>query len=81
MILQYVTDQNGITTSVIIPIQEWEELKRKYTDLEKEESQMTGIPDWHKGIIDQRLADRVKNPDSSMDFDQAMDDIENDFAL
>ena len=76
MNLQYVSDKNGITTSVIIPIQDWEELKRKYSDLEKEESQMIDIPDWHKGIIDQRLADKKNNPDSMMDFDQAIDDIE-----
>jgi hypothetical protein len=76
MNLQYVSDKNGITTSVIIPIQDWEELKRKYSELEKEESQMIDIPDWHKGIIDQRLADKKKNPDSLIDFDKAIDDIE-----
>jgi hypothetical protein len=81
MNLQYVTDQNGITTSVIIPIREWEELKRKYSDLEKEGNQMIDIPDWHKGIIDHRLADKVNNLDSMMDFDQAMDDIEKNYGL
>ncbi len=76
MNLQYVSDKNGMTTSVIIPIQDWEELKRKYAELEKEESQMIDIPPWHKGIIDQRLADKKNNPDSMIDFDQAIDDIE-----
>ncbi|MCK4853121.1 MAG: addiction module protein [Bacteroidales bacterium] len=76
MNLQYISDKNGITTSVIIPIQDWEELKRKYSELEKEENQMIDIPDWHKGIIDQRLAEKENNPDSMIDFDQAIDDIE-----
>ena len=76
MNLQYIFDKDGITTSVIIPIQDWEELKRKYSELEKEESQMIDIPDWHKDIIDQRLADKEKSPDSMIDFDQAIDDIE-----
>ena len=76
MNLQYVSDKNGMTTSVIIPIQDWEELKRKYSELEEEESQMIDIPDWHKDIIDQRLADKEKSPDSMIDFDQAIDDIE-----
>ena len=76
MNLQYIYDKNGVTTSVIIPIQDWEELKRKYSELEKEESQMIDMPDWHKGIIDQRLADRGNSTDSLIDFDQAIDDIE-----
>ncbi len=76
MNLQYISDKNGITTSVIIPIQDWEELKRKYSELEEEENQMIDIPDWHKGIIDQRLAEKENNPDSMIDFDQAIDDIE-----
>ena len=76
MNLQYISDKNGITTSVIIPIQDWEELKRKYSELEKEENQMIDIPDWHKGIIDQRLDEKENNPDSMIDFDQAIDDIE-----
>ncbi len=37
---------------------------------------MINIPEWHKGIIDQRLADKENNPDSIIDFDQAIDDIE-----
>ena len=76
MNLQYISDKNGVKTSVIIPIQDWEELKRKYSELYKEESQMINIPEWHKGIIDQRLADKENNPDSMIDFDQAIDDIE-----
>jgi hypothetical protein len=76
MDLKYISDENGVTTSVIIPIQDWEELKRKYSELEEEESRVIDIPNWHKGIIDQRLADKENNPDSMMDFDQAIDDIE-----
>jgi hypothetical protein len=76
MNLQYISDKNGITTSVVIPIQDWEELKSKYTELEKEENNMLEVPEWHKSIIDQRLADKNDNPDSMIDFNQAMDDIE-----
>jgi hypothetical protein len=76
MNLQYISDKNGVTTSVIIPIQDWEKLKRKYSELEKEESRMINMPDWHKGIIDQRLADRENSLDSSVDFGKAIDDIE-----
>jgi hypothetical protein len=76
MNLQYISDKNGITTSVVIPIQDWEELKSKYAELEKEENNLIEVPEWHKSIIDQRLADKDSNPDAMLDFDQAMDDIE-----
>lgn len=76
MNLQYIYDKNGVTTSVIIPIQDWEKLKRRYSELEKEENRMIDMPDWHKGIINQRLADKENNPDSLVDFDKAIDDIE-----
>ncbi len=76
MNLQYISDKNGVTTSVVIPIQDWEELKRKYAELEKEENNMLEMPEWHKAIIDQRLADKNSNPSSLLDFDHAIDDIE-----
>lgn len=36
----------------------------------------TDIPDWHKTIIDQRMAAYKENPDDVLDFDKAMDDLE-----
>ena len=36
MNLQYISDQNGNTVSVVIPIQDWEVLKKKYQDIEAE---------------------------------------------
>lgn len=76
MNLHYISDKNGITTSVVIPIQDWKELKRKYAELEKEESNMLEVPEWHKAIIDKRLADKNNNSGSMLDFNKAMDDIE-----
>lgn len=37
MNLQYISDNKGKTTGVFIPIQEWEDLKSKYKELEEEE--------------------------------------------
>jgi len=76
MDIKYISDKNGITTSVVIPIKDWEELKSKYSELEKEENNMLEVPEWHKSVIDKRLADKNDNPDSMIDFNQAMDDIE-----
>ena len=73
MNLQYISDSKGQTTGVFIPINEWNDLKNKYKNIEQEE---VNIPEWHKDLVRQRLNDYKKNPDSTMDFDAAMDDIE-----
>jgi hypothetical protein len=36
MQLQYISDHKGNTISVVIPIQDWEILKRKYKEIEDE---------------------------------------------
>lgn len=72
MNLQYISDNKGKITGVFIPIQEWEGLKSKYKGLEEEEA----IPDWHKDLVKKRLADYRKNPNITIDFDVAMDDLE-----
>jgi hypothetical protein len=54
MPLQYVSDNNGSTIAVQIPIEDWNILKERY-ELQQE------IPHWHKDIIDQRLANYKEN--------------------
>lgn len=73
MNLQYISDSKGQTTGVFIPINEWNDLKNKYKNIEQEE---VNVPEWHKDLVLKRLDDYKKNPDSAMDFDSAMDDIE-----
>ncbi|HET53763.1 MAG TPA: addiction module component CHP02574 family protein [Ignavibacteria bacterium] len=73
MNLQYISDSKGQTTGVFIPINEWNDLKNKYKDIERED---IDIPQWHKDLVRQRLNDYKKNSGSAMDFDSAMDDIE-----
>ena len=75
MNLQYISDNKGKTTGVFVPIQDWQYLKNKYKGLENEE-QTFDIPEWHKAIIDQRLAAYKSNPTDVIDFDMACDDIE-----
>lgn len=70
MSLQYITDDKGQTTGVFIPIQEWNDIKSRYTGIEQD------IPDWHRKVIDQRMKDYNENPDQAVDFDLAMDEIE-----
>ncbi len=73
MNLQYISDSKGQTTGVFIPINEWNELKKKYKKIEQEEIR---APEWHKDLVLKRLEDYKQNPGSAMDFDSAMDDIE-----
>lgn len=73
MNIQYISDGSGQTTGVFIPINEWNQLKSKYKGIEQEE---TEIPEWHKKIVRQRLEDYKQNPDSAIDFDSAIDDID-----
>lgn len=73
MNLQYISDSAGQTTGVYIPIKEWNRLKDKYKGIEQEE---VNIPAWHINLVKERLEDYKNNPDSVLDFDIAMDNIE-----
>ncbi|HKL71658.1 MAG TPA: addiction module protein [Marinilabiliaceae bacterium] len=73
MNLQYILDSKGRTTGVFIPINEWNDLKSKYKDIEQKN---ITIPKWHKDIAKERLEDYKNNPDYAINFDSALDDIE-----
>jgi hypothetical protein len=73
MNIQYISDSKGQTTGVFIPINEWNDLKNKYKDIEHEE---ISVPGWHKELVLKRLEDYKNNPGNALDFDEAMDDIE-----
>lgn len=77
MALQFIHDNKGNTTGVFIPIEEWQTLKTKYAELQKEEAEtLLELANWQKQIIDERLSDYYKNPDDVTDFDKTIDEIE-----
>jgi len=77
MTLQFIHDNKGNTTGVFISIEEWQFLKAKYTDLQKEEAEnVVELAAWQKQIIDERLNDYYKNTNDVADFDKTIDDIE-----
>jgi hypothetical protein len=79
MTLQFIHDNRGNTTGVFIPIEEWQSLKTKYVDLQKEEAEnAVELAPWQKKIIDERLSDYYKNPTDVTDFHKTIDDIEKD---
>lgn len=75
MNLQYISDSSGKITGVFIPISEWNELKNKYTGIDQEHSD---TPLWQVNEVRKRLADHKLNPELAVDFDVAMDAIENE---
>lgn len=77
MTLQFIQDNKGNTTGVYIPIEEWQSLKAKYADLQKEEAEnLVELAPWQKQIIDERLSDYYNNLNEVADFDKTIDDIE-----
>ena len=75
MNLQYITDGKGQTTGVFIPIQEWNRLKSKYKEIEREDFEM---PEWHQEIVYERMEKYYKDTGQALDFDVAMNEIEKD---
>ena len=78
MNLQFIQDNQGNTTGVFIPIDEWQSLKSKYNELEKEEiAQAMELTSWQKEILDQRIAYYTTNPTDVLDFNKTIHDLEN----
>jgi putative addiction module component (TIGR02574 family) len=71
MPLQYVHDNNGDTTAVLIPIDEWHELTDKH-GYPQELSQA------QKDFIDRRLEHLEENPNDVISLDEFLKEIDND---
>jgi hypothetical protein len=77
MTLQFIHDNKGNTTGVFLPIEEWQTLKTKYTELQKAEAEnLIELAPWQKKILDERLNEYYKSPTNVEDFDKTLDDIE-----
>lgn len=77
MMLQFIHDTKGNTTGVFIPIDEWQSLKTKYSELQLEEAKGSLVlADWQKEIIDVRLNRYYQNTSDSLDFDHTINEIE-----
>lgn len=62
MPLQYVKNIEGETTAVMIPIEEWESITQKYTDLSTLEKSATGgkkKASDYKGILPLQVAEAL----------------------
>jgi hypothetical protein len=75
MSLQYISDNSGHTTAVIIPIDEWNEIRNKYPGIETIEGD---LPQWQKDLIDSRLEKIKKDPSSLRPVDELFEELDND---
>ncbi len=81
MNLQYISDNKGKTTGVFIPIHDWEYLKNKYKEIDREEKQSFEVPDWHKEIVLKRLEEYRGNPDNLLDWEIVRKEIEEKYGF
>lgn len=64
---QILKDKDGVSMGVFIPINDWEQVKRNYPDVEE----ITGdFPQWEKDFIDARLETANKHPERLHPLDQ-----------
>ncbi|MCW2120607.1 addiction module component CHP02574 family protein [Flavobacterium sp. 7A] len=69
MNVQYISDNLGNKTAVVIAIEDWEIMKKCYPDIENLEDE---LPQWQKDIVLSRLND----PQATMDAFEMIDDLE-----
>lgn len=76
MFIQFIRDNKGNTTGVFIPIDVWQSLKEKYTDLAQEElKQDDDLSNWQKKLIDERLNAYKNNLNDLSDFDETLNEL------
>ena len=81
MNLQYISDNNGKTTGVFIPIHDWEYLKNKYKEIEQEERNSREVPGWHRKIVSNREKVYHDNPENVLDWDNVQKEIEGEYGF
>ena len=74
MNVQYITDDEGKTTGVFIPISDWNSLKSKYGEINEENI----IPESHKEVVRNRLMEFHNNPGMGLNYDEEMDDLKSE---
>ncbi|KVV14109.1 addiction module component CHP02574 family protein [Flavobacterium sp. TAB 87] len=69
MNVQYISDNLGNKTAVVVAIEDWESIKKSYPSIEKVNED---LPQWQKDILDTRLAD-LDNPDKFKSIEYLFD--------
>jgi len=75
MSLQFITDNSGQPTGVIIPIKEWNDIRNKYPDVEHIEGE---LPNWQKSILDARLHRIADSPERLHPIDELQKELDSE---
>ena len=75
MPLQYVKNNSGETTAVLISIEDWKRIKGIYPNIEDENAK---LPQWQKDLIDSRLSTITNNPGRLRSGDELLQELENE---
>ena len=75
MSLQYLADNSGDKMAVIIPINDWTEMKRKYPEVESIEGD---LPKWQQDLIDSRLKMIADHPERLRPIEELFEELNRD---
>ena len=75
MSLQYISDNSGHPTAVIIPIEDWNEIRHKHPDIESIEGE---LPQWQKDLIDSRLQLIKDRPERLRPIEELFEELNSD---
>ncbi len=73
MSLQYISDNSGHTTAVIIPIEEWNGIRSKYPGIDAIEGE---LPQWQKDMIDARLKEIAEHPERMQPIEELFAELD-----
>ena len=76
MNLQYISDDDGNKTSVIIPIDKWNKLLQDLFVNKIDE-----IPEWQKEEVNHRMKELEEQPETAIDFDKMLLRIQKKYDL
>lgn len=68
---QYTYDTSGRPIGVFLPIEDWNNLKNRYLDLDNDE-----MPQWHKEILDKRMEILAQNPEEVTPLDDFLKEMD-----
>jgi hypothetical protein len=71
--LQYITNEHGETTAVIIPIEDWLGITNRLAEIPQENGD---LPPWQKEILDERMKFMRENPDCFVPLDDFLKEME-----
>lgn len=75
MSVQYVSDNTGQTTAILVPIEDWNLLRKKHPDVDEMEGD---LPQWQKDLIDERMLLLKQHPDNVTSLEDFLKELDKD---